>query len=659
MDTSPPAIEKFGAEARLSDNADTWPQEILKELVKQHPYVGVYEVSPNMIEVNGDRGYGLAYFQITNSSPISNIGPGGEALAKHRGVKTVRIPAIIKENKLQPIDVLITEDGNTLPLSEERLSESMYRPQLFDRTAKSPGDVSILEQLYPPVSRQYGTGAVVSAPIHKISHDQSLLHTILPTMTTTALSKIKQAFEQDHQLLRSLCANDAAKQSMELIGKADPTTTEDVAKVAAANIQPDTVQIERRGEKYILKTAASQCFHIHKTAYDRPSAVDMAGEDLVEAADRFGSSTISTDPVVREEIEDEEVAPIDRFGEYRVKTIDGKEMLGWVFPTVLDYDGTALTMSIFTNGSLGSVQEKIVGSLVGKSSNIIRSKPEGYGFFYRVTDSGSVVAFVPTEITSAFSDELGSGYIGKTMLDSLIRIRFVKGLQEITQMGDDEVALPHDVRWAPIGEHITKLIDNPDAFVKVAHIQQRDNTVEIVSDSRSWSFRGGANIQKLANDQRESLGGHDAIFLATAVGMSPDIATKAIVKAAKLGSIKVSGCRSLHFPEEKLAAARQISKELWSDIPNTDHLLKEAAGLDDATTVDTVLSLGFLNPENVQSFIEYIPDLEDSVSKLAKLLITTRLGLKDVPEFSVKSAMERLEEVISGLKKLLMRQGSS
>jgi hypothetical protein len=44
------------------------------------------------------------------------------------------------------------------------------------------------------------------------------------------------------------------------------------------------------------------------------------------------------------------------------------------------------------------------------------------------------------------------------------------------------------------------------------------------------------------------------------------------------------------------------------------------------------------------------------VKKLAALLLASRLGLEDIPESAAKSAMVRVDEVVSGLKKLVFRR---
>ena len=70
----------------------------------------------------------------------------------------------------------------------------------------------------------------------------------------------------------------------------------------------------------------------------------------------------------------------------------------------------------------------------------------------------------------------------------------------------------------------------------------------------------------------------------------------------------------------------------------------------DPTAVDTVLSLGFVNPENIMSFVSYLPTIDDAQTKMCELLLAARLGLQDVPTTALERAVRSTEEAIEGLK---------
>jgi hypothetical protein len=646
--------------ARLSENADTWPEELMQELSKQHPYLGDYDTSPVMVEVDGDRGYGLGYFEVQNKSARRALGPGGEALKEMEGIQSIRVPIIIEEATLKPLDVFFAPDKTAQGLTEERIRATLYRPHLFDTTAAHPPGVSLVDQLYPPSSggRGFGTGALTESPNIKTGSAESrfLMPALAPTILRSDIEAVKSAIVKEANLLPALLSNENTLPFMELLQGVEPTTAEDVAKVASRYIPPDVVQIRRQGEAYVIKQANSQMFAPSETEADRFTTEEQVGQDLVTTADQLGAVTVSTNPVVRETAEDERIETVDKFGYYRVKTIEGKELVGWVFPTVLDYSGVSLPMMLFTNGAVSAIQPEIVGSFAGQHTNIIRGKPEGHGFFYRVTDNGSVVAFIPSECKGAFRDENGAGFVIESLGGDFVgRIRPTPGFEGIQELGEGEVAIPGDVRWAPL-EAGTTLMDDPELFAKTASLKHRRNAVRIVSDGKAWSFQGPP-LRKLAADQINDLSGADAHFLAVTLGMTPEYAAMSLVKSAKENEVSIRGCREINTPREKLAEARTEAEGMMGQLPKKHLLLKEAATLQDMTTIDKVLSIGFINPENVQMFVEFIPDFEETHQRLAQTLIACRMGIPDIPETAVKSAMERLDEVIVGLKKLVYRQG--
>jgi hypothetical protein len=104
---------------------------------------------------------------------------------------------------------------------------------------------------------------------------------------------------------------------------------------------------------------------------------------------------------------------------------------------------------------------------------------------------------------------------------------------------------------------------------------------------------------------------------------------------------------------EKYAAARANAVNFLGTLPNLrESLLKEAAPIEDPAAVDKILSVGFLNPENVSIFSSYAPEIEDTIKKLSELLIATRMGLSSVEEGALQKSIVHLDKVVAGLKVL-------
>lgn len=632
--------------AQLSSNSDNWPQEIIQEALKQHPYLGQFETMPVMIKVNGERGYGLGYVLVSTRSSART-----DASRVQEGVKEIKVPIIIQDNELAPFDLFTGADGKVIPLNETRLREAIYRPNLLDTMGIKPRSAFISDQLYPP---EVGHGASV----HKLGSG-SLLSQILPTITSGQLKKFASALS-DRQLLHDLVTNKITAPFISALTTCKPTSTSDVIKVASRMIQPDIAQIRRVRGRYLLKTADSQLFNPSEVEADRPTMEDLVGSDAIQKADQTGSVTVSANPVVREVVEDEQIGPITEFGEYRVQDTMGHEHMGWVFPRVIDLTGVSLPMTLFLNGSISAIQEKIVGSFVGKGTNVIRATPEGQGFFYRITATGGVVAYEPMECSGGFIDETGKAYNCDNLEGEQFIVRPVPGAITSAHMGGREYAVPGDVRWAPLGEKVIALNSDPVAFVKQGALKRADSTVRVHWNGSTYSVYGGAGISKLAVDLRHNLDRDDAMFLLASVGVHPELADSQIIKAASRGrSDAIEGCRSIVLIGDRIRAAREKVASQYGSLPRTpsmEETVKLAATLDDGATVDKVLSLGFLNPENVDLFIGHIPNIEKAMNRVGELLLASRLGLPDVSNFACKSAMERLDEVITGLKSLMHRK---
>lgn len=82
----------------------------------------------------------------------------------------------------------------------------------------------------------------------------------------------------------------------------------------------------------------------------------------------------------------------------------------------------------------------------------------------------------------------------------------------------------------------------------------------------------------------------------------------------------------------------------------TKNLVKQASVINDEGTVDAILSLGLLRKNNIAEYLELIPDYERVLGELAKLLITTRLGMTQLPEEYVRDAMMSLTDVVEVLR---------
>lgn len=113
---------------------------------------------------------------------------------------------------------------------------------------------------------------------------------------------------------------------------------------------------------------------------------------------------------------------------------------------------------------------------------------------------------------------------------------------------------------------------------------------------------------------------------------------------------KLAGAHGVNFIKEATyihpCSAFSFPVSPWESI-------KIAAVVDDEArkTVDAILGLNFLNPENLYKFSDKVSVIEDAKETVAKLLLASRLGL-DVDSRPLRTAMFALEAVARDLREL-------
>lgn len=297
----------------------------------------------------------------------------------------------------------------------------------------------------------------------------------------------------------------------------------------------------------------------------------------------------------------------------------------------------------------------MAGELAGKSLDLPKTVPQGYGALYYF-DHGTAKAFIPMTIKSVMRSPNGVQYMAECDLGSVVTFSFGEGLKMPVKVGEAEYVLPAFFNWMPLRGK-TELVSEPTMFSKLGSAG-KSGSVDIVGDKGVFSFRGPA-IAKVAEVHTKFIDHDKALFLGVALGMEPVFCKTALARAQKGELVEVSGLRVLGSVGEKMASIRaNIAKELAAMDPpiHSYWLFKEASVLDDALTADKILGLGFLNAENVSTFIDLLPALDAASSKLAELLIAVRIGLKEIPEVAVERMLVSLEDVIRGLNSLRQKE---
>lgn len=425
----------------------------------------------------------------------------------------------------------------------------------------------------------------------------------------------------------------------------------------------DVIQIRPSGYGYLIKT--SQAPEGMQPQEQQVSAEEAQASgvppEAMQAADQQGAATMTNvqaqpDPMV------EQPQPATTFGTYKVTNAqNGRQIVGFVIPGLFDpLQGQPTQQSLFTTGNAYAIQPQVMGVLTGISFNLPEANPpRGMGIFYK-TDGKSLMATIPYNIVSEVTVEGRTYYSVQTQEGQQLQIVMSQGLQRPVASSPTEIVMPDDFKFLPL--------DNPIQLAGGENMMKAAQAAawETMGEIRAWE--GGVKLsgpvfEKMGSGEHEWA---DGLFYLAATGLAQNLAMPMLEKAAHTGEvIRLFGLRALSPREgwlEETAKEARADMELYSKIlPRKVCLLKEAAALTmekeasdmlGTSTVDSILALNFLNPENVSTFAEAIPQLKESAEKLADLVLACQLGLQPVSKTAAVRAMFAIETVVQGLQAL-------
>jgi hypothetical protein len=695
-------FEKLASGTTMPEDPNQWPQEIVQELFKQVPYMTDFTPHVTMQQSDGERGFAIGFITVMNQTEVQQVG-GAEA--RTAGIRQVRIPVVIREGKLMPLDLLITDDAKMYPLTESRLRTAIFRPQAFDVTSKTPGDQSMIGQLYPPYRQNYGVGGMVmpagemgkggsaleqylkkesnfedehgtggpplaerpgAAKDKQLEQPEpmkpktaSVLQAILPTINGSDLESFKDTIrDQDVRLAYEKNAEATVGPVTTLLGE-----KLERSKIAMSQIiKPSVTQVVRLEDGYKVKSAHHRMWEPEVRYLSRSEAIGELGAKVVLSADLSGAATVAEDATAEAEAapdsDMQQAGPITEPGLYRVQTEDGQELIGYVIPSLVDVTGEQVPIALFTNGSQAAVQADIIGTPVqGEASDLPTGDvPNGPGVFF-TSEGGEIVATIPLTVKSSTAGpDLAQPtvYQAETYDGNPIEVSVQPNIQAVMGTPEGRMLVPEHWQWSPLDKtgEVALASAEPDVNKEAAALRTLAS-VDVVSGGSTFSVRGPA-ISKLANADTEFLNLDDAMFLLAGLGVAQGYGMRKLAEAtAAREPVQVRIGRYIATAEEQKLAAVKSAERVLGNLPVLRRpLFKEAAVISDPMAVDTVLSLGFINPENITVFVSYLPELDEAQAKMCELLLAARLGLNDVPEGALEKSVRATEEVLEGLKTL-------
>lgn len=511
----------------------------------------------------------------------------------------------------------------------------------------------------------------------------SLVEAIAMTLSEDDKNQLVEQISNDQELKIAALCNPGFQKLALVIAAANPPGVVKTAEALVDRIKPNVVQFEKLASgNFRVKWANSNAFAPKEETVPAKDASQMAGADL-STMQPGATVTLSSERAKKQSLDEPVYVKVQQFGKYCVQDMNtNQELSGWVIP-IVDLEMHPLEMYVFIDPGMGpgysgstneptaqtsqgqppawSVQDDIAGKPNAGNGDeemfntLVEngSQPQGTGFFFSYQGQ---CCLPPMTIQNATQDPSGTaGISGETMFGEPVQLQMVPGLKQVQMMGEGSYGIPAELTWVPLPGDPTFLAKDPMDITNTQQAKQMPNQVQVGSTGQGEFSMNGPPIDKVAQQNRHFIKRAQAEFFLVAMGVDP-LEARGILKKAETSKqwVKCATARpiislaSLHTEMIK-RATRDLS---LFPVHLRQNLVKEASVIDDADTTDKVLAMNFINPENVDTFSKYLPELDEASKKLAELLIGVRLGVGSVDEGAVERAMKGMETVIEGLKLL-------
>lgn len=505
------------------------------------------------------------------------------------------------------------------------------------------------------------------ASMQKQNSAMSLLEAIAPTIRESDAEAFVEKVANDYSIQAGFRRSGIAPTLVDVFDNTKRASAEERIDALADMVSPTVVTLHKLpGNQFLVKSANVHAF-ITKTAEGEVVPQQQVAQDIgPQAAQMQPGQTVTavTQPVTNPQSPAPQAQPkknnakvVEEFGQYKVQDMMGNSLIGHVFPQTLAWDGnfTESPIALFTNGSAYAVQDTVAGEMVGKGTVLPDDAPRGDGCFYSV-DNGNAVATAPVTIGSSSVGPDGQAkFMATDAFGNQMVLSQMEGFSAPQRISDNEYVLPKSWKFMRLNNQ-TQVIPDPVQMNKSASVRGSGGEATVIFNG-AYNVVGGCGLEKISADLRHDLDYVSAEFLLGVLGVDGGTAKVKLSEARRRGHVKLSGLKSITLFTERYADAEKTASALMDEIPDLRRdLIKEAASMDDEGTVNNLLALNFINPENLATFVSYIPELEATSEKLSEMLMYSYLGMQELPEGAIERSMKNLEEVLSGLKSVANSQ---
>jgi hypothetical protein len=452
------SFEKTAATIKLPDDETKWAPIVLSELHRQAPMMRDFHSEITLDRTDVNKGVGFGYISSRPKTP--------NPLAAS-GLPSVKIPIFIKNWHLSPIDICFDASGRGYFLSERRIREVLARPQLAAGATdpKDPVSGDIRTMLTPPWENvgQFYRGVNTAVSQNAQVKTSSLLRSIDGTVDTSALEKLASWVSSDEG--RSMMWG--RHEVIPVFSRAlrleagEPIGGEKVAEFTGSPV------VQYRwdgGPTMLVKIAQPGGFAPQQGQVPADQAAQQMDPNAQAQVAQDGQATQADQMQVMspEELDGDDFQPVAQFGIYRVITVNNEQLMGWVFPFILSFKMEKVPQQIFTDGSNFATQQAIAGVHVATNANLPSEQPQGRGFFY-IIRNGRAFAFAPIDLQGEQQQPDGNTmYMAQTILGgNQVQIMKIDGMKAAAEMGENQFALPGDVKWCSFKQQTNPLVEDP------------------------------------------------------------------------------------------------------------------------------------------------------------------------------------------------------
>lgn len=645
------------AKIKMPTDIKMWGQFLTQKIVEDWNVLNGLDISINFNTINSESGTTVA------TAHVENI----------QNKKSIDIPIIIKNFLCSPIDVMLTNSKNETiaePITLKRLEKSLF---LYGEPFVSLDDPYNFNGSYLGLDNEMGAIGIsgTSAPVSKMGSLIDLINNI-PEEESQYL---KNHVLNDEQTIANFYKNDTLhilKKILELpvLNKENDNIAKDFKSkiIYLKKMDDDKIKLIHSPAKKFSPN--SEVYSIHKLFELYPNIRNLWKLNYNEFKE-FGETLIHIDNIQSNKnvfFDDEKKSPdggnnIENMGTANLQSSSGEFVDGLVISKMIDFNGNKQPLKLFIGKNCYSFGNSFRGAWIPYISFELETRPlplvNEFGCFLGTEDNELIVS-TPFEIVSKENSNLfkAKDMQGKTFyfkkLDSIYNDENCVDkkqyeLKKIYRNNHGIYYIPDKLNFIILRNYIT-ISPTYHSWEKNAS-ENPINSVCLKKTDRNQFSITGLNTKEAAIEcqfDHNYLSPIQAEYILASIGCPMDKIAKSFERLRKEPIIKIYGLS----PYEKTAEHKEIKNIFHNSLRN----YKLASVFNDDKIVDSILSLNFINPQNIKRFVSFKGVFEEVSSKLAELLLASRVGTSDIPEESTLIAMQNIEEIIDGLEKMELQK---